>query len=198
MSPETFIFIGRSGCGKGTQAKLLIDMLKARDHDRDVFYLETGAQFRELIKKPTFTSSLAYDIYKSGELQPSFLAIHVWSHEFIAGLNGRQHMVLDGTPRGLGEAMILDGALRFYQRVKPTIVYMNVSNTWSQERLRDRKRSDDRSEDEVTKRLAWFDKDVMPAVEYFRNESWYNFVEVNGEQSIEKVWTELREKIGML
>ena len=28
INPKTFIFIGRSGCGKGTQANLLIEYLK--------------------------------------------------------------------------------------------------------------------------------------------------------------------------
>ncbi len=193
---HTFIFIGPSGCGKGTQAKLLMDWIKKNDAEsRDIFYLETGAQFRELIKKPTHTSALAYDIYKEGELQPSFLAVHIWSHEFIAGMNGRQHIVLDGTPRGLGEAVILDGAMKFYKRERPTVVYFNVSKEWSETRLKERGRFDDKSAEEVAKRLGWFARDVMPAVEYYRANPDYHFIELDGEQTIEEVFEELIGKL---
>ena len=47
VKQQSFIFMGRSGCGKGTQAKLLMEYLKKIDPARDIFYLETGAGVRE-------------------------------------------------------------------------------------------------------------------------------------------------------
>ena len=49
MNPQTFVFIGRSGCGKGTQAKLLQDVLKEKNPDQEIFYIETGANFRKFL-----------------------------------------------------------------------------------------------------------------------------------------------------
>ncbi len=194
---QTFIFIGRSGCGKGTQAALLMEKLKAEDSG-DVFYLETGQRFREFVKQPNYTSGLSYEVMKSGARQPDFLAAHIWSHVLIDTFNGRQHLVIDGTPRSKNEAVILDTAMKFYQLEKPFIVYMNVSNDWARSRLLERGRSDDKGADGIEKRLAWFERDVMPAVEYYRNNPDYNFLEINGEQTIEEVYTELISKIASI
>ncbi len=190
---QTFIFIGRSGCGKGTQAALLMERLRAAS-DTDIFYLETGQKFRNFVKEPNYTAGLAYEIMKTGERQPDFLAAHIWSHLLIESFNGRQHIVIDGTPRSKDEAVMLDTAMRFYKREKPFIVYMNVSNEWSRARLGERARADDKSAGEVEKRLSWFDRDVMPAVEWYRNNRDYRFIEINGEQTIEEVANEIISK----
>ncbi len=191
---QTFIFIGRSGCGKGTQAALLMEKLKAEDSG-DIFYLETGQRFREFVKQPNYTSGLSYEIMKRGERQPDFLAAHIWSHVLIATFNGRQHLFIDGTPRSKNEAVILDTAIKFYKLNKPFVVYMDVSNEWARERLLARGRADDKGAEGVEKRLAWFERDVMPAVEYYREHPDYHFLHINGEQSIEEVHTEFLEKI---
>ena len=52
MELQTFIFIGRSGCGKGTQVTLLQEHIKKQDHKRHIlFYIETGERFRQFIKE---------------------------------------------------------------------------------------------------------------------------------------------------
>ncbi len=106
-NPQTFIFIGRSGCGKGTQADLLKEYLE-KNRSNSVFYLESGARFREFISQNSFTANLSREIMKSGGLQPAFLAIHIWSHIMIEQMNEGKHLIIDGTPRLLDEAKILD------------------------------------------------------------------------------------------
>jgi len=183
MELQTLIFIGRSGCGKGTQATLLKDYIKQNDSEkRELFSLETGAKFREMIEGDSYTSHLSKKIYDAGELQPAFLAIHIWSHILLGDLKENSHIVLDGTPRTYPEAIVLDSVMNFYQRVKPTVIYINVSRDWSKERLSARARFDD-TESEVEKRLNWFDKEVTPALNHLRDIGIYNFVEINGELS---------------
>jgi len=41
------------------------------------------------------------------------------------------------------------------------------------------------------------DRDVLPAVDYLKNNSTYKFVEVNGEQTVEQVRDEMFAKIGI-
>src|SRR4051812_6706129 len=108
MNPQTIIFMGRSGCGKGTQSKLVMDYLKEKDPSRDIFYLETGERFRQFISGDSYSSKLSRKIMEEGTLQPAFIAIHIWSHEFLDHLKGDEHMVLDGTPRTLSEVSALD------------------------------------------------------------------------------------------
>jgi len=188
------MFIGRSGCGKGTQAALLIDSLKKQNSKRRTFCLEMGQKFREFIKKDNYTSKLSNAIYEKGGLQPSFLTIYTWSDIFVHGFNDDDHLIIDGTPRRLDEARVLDGALKFYGREKPSLVYINVSREWSKEKLLARKRIDD-TDEKIEKRLAWFETEVAPAIEFYRGNSDYKFVEVNGEQAIEKVHADIVDKI---
>lgn len=186
MTPLTFIFIGRSGCGKGTQAKLLIEHLKKIDTSRSVYYLESGEQFRKLISGDSFTSRLAKHIYDSGGIQPEFLSVWAWSHLFVENLTGEEHLVLDGTPRRPKEAYVLDTAFKFYDRKKPIFIHLNVSREWSTDKLMARKRIDDKP-GEIETRLNWFDSEVSPTIDFFKGNPDYHMIEINGEQTIEEV-----------
>ncbi len=190
MNPRTFVFIGQSGSGKGTQAKLLIDYIKSKDNNRPVFYLESGVAFRKLVSEEKYTAKLAKHIYEAGGLQPEFLAIFVWSNLLIENLTGEEHLVLDGTPRKLREAHVLDSAFKFYRQERPTVVFLNVSRDWSVLRLTDRNRSDDNPGD-IESRLNWFESDVVPAINFFKNDQYYNFLDINGEQSVDKVHADI-------
>ena len=194
MNPQTYIFIGRSGCGKGTQAELLEKYLESEGDQ--IFYLESGAKFRNFVSQSGYTAKLSNDIMKRGELQPAFLAIHIWSHLMIEQMDEKKHLMIDGTPRKLDEAKILDGALKFYGRAKPKIIYINVSDEWSIARLEGRSRTDDKSLAEVRKRLAWFQTDVMPVLEFYKNNPDYDFFDINGEQTIKQVQQEILNKLG--
>src|SRR6185369_8914356 len=83
MQPQTFIFIGRSGCGKGTQAELLQKSLQEKEPNAQIFYLETGANFREFIKGEKYSNTLARKIMEEGGRQPDFLAVWMWSHVLL-------------------------------------------------------------------------------------------------------------------
>ena len=89
--------------------------------------------------------------------------------------------------------MIFNTVISFYNR-KVVVIYVNVSREWSRERLLARGRNDDDSHG-IEKRLDWFDKDTMPAVDHFKTDSNYNFLDINGEQSIEDVHKEILAKI---
>jgi adenylate kinase family enzyme len=193
MNPQTFVFIGRSGCGKGTQAGLLMQKLKESNPNEEVFYLETGQKFRDFINSPGYTNSIAKKIQDVGGLQPSFLAVWMWSNIFIEQLKGHEYLIIDGTPRKLGEAITFTEAMKFYSR-KPFVIYLNVSRDWSESRLFERHRSDDQKA-VIKKRLDWFDTDVMPAVDYFRTNPDVVFMDVDGERSIEEIHADILSRV---
>ncbi len=184
---HTVIFIGRSGSGKGTQAALFKDRIAKADGGRKILYVETGDRFRQFIRGKNYSSLLSRKAYEEDERQPDFLACWMWSDILIEELDKDMHLVFDGAPRAKDEAEILTSALRFYNREKPTVIYLAVSRRWSEEHLLKRARIDDKNIAKIDKRLDWFDKDVLPVLEYFRNNPYYRFLEVNGEQAIEKV-----------
>ncbi|MBI5138971.1 MAG: nucleoside monophosphate kinase [Candidatus Vogelbacteria bacterium] len=199
----TIIFTGRSGCGKGTQAKLLIENIKSRGCPEDaILYVETGNRFREFIKGDNMASNRSREIMVSGERQPDFLAVTMWANVFIEELKpNHEHLVLDGTPRALNEAKTLDQALKFFKRENPIVINVKVSREKSIEHMHERAKKEGRADDlrpgDIEKRLAWFERDVVPAIEYFRTNSDYQFIEVDGERSIEEVHSEILIALGI-
>lgn len=193
MNSRVILFFGRSGCGKGTQAKLLANVLKSQG--REVIYAETGSKFREFLNTDNYFGKLVGNILKDGKLIPVFLPIWIWTDILVKNFTGEQDLVLDGLCRRFEESVALDSAFNFYKIEKPNIVLMNVSKEWSYSRMMERKRADDTPE-KIQNRLDWYEKDVIPSVEYFRNKPGYNFVEINGEQSIEDVHKDIINKLG--
>ena len=188
MDSKAIVFFGRSGCGKGTQAQLLTDYLEKKG--RDVLYVETGNAFRELIKEENLTSKNIQNILKDGHLIPVFLPIWIWTGFMIKNFSGEEDIVLDGVCRRLEEAVALDSAFDFYKIEKLNIILMNVSKEWSYTRMVERKRADDTPE-KIQNRLSWYERDVLPSIEYFKNKSKYNFIEINGEQTVEEVHNDI-------
>ena len=195
MELQTFIFIGRSGCGKGTQVSLLQAYIKKQDDKRHLFYIETGERFRQFIKEHSLSSRLAAEIYKTGNRQPDFIAVWMWSHLLVERVTGEEHVIFDGTPRSLQEAQIIDTAMTFYNRQRPHVIYLNISRETSKARMIARRRMDDINEEEIERRLNWFETDVVPAVEYFRKYPKYAFVELDGNRPVDEVQKELLAKV---
>ena len=142
-----------------------------------------------------YSNKIADEIYKKGQRQPDFLAVWMWSHILLDKFNGTEHLFLDGITRSLPEAMTFTTALEFYNR-HATVIYINVSRKWSEDRLLARGRADDMTKEEIDKRLDWFDRDSYPAVEYFNVHDRYILLDINGEQIIEKVHADIIEKLG--
>jgi adenylate kinase len=194
MNKDTYIFIGASGSGKGTQVSLLKDYIKKKDPETPIFYLQTGQYFREFIKQDNLAARIARDEIDQGKRAPDFLAMHLWSEVFVNNLTGNEHLILDGSPRSRNEARNLDIALKFFKREQPVVIYLKVHREWSFNHLMERASKEGRADDNaesINRRLDWFDSDVKPAIELYRRDRDYDFVEINGEKSIEEVHEEI-------
>lgn len=191
-TPHTYIFIGRSGCGKGTQAEFL--RKKLSESRFPIFNVQTGNIFREFIQGSGITPERSRHLMDIGARQPDFLAIWVWASILMKRETLDEHWLFDGAPRGLSEAMALETAMEFYSREKPAVVYLNCSKEWAVERLVGRGRADDKRE-EIENRQAFFDLNVIPAVEFFRTSPNCHFFDINGEQTPEEVEKEITEKL---
>lgn len=184
---RTFILFGLSGAGKGTQAKLLTEYLAKNDSERETIYLSTGELFRTFIKSESYTSAKVKSILDEGGLLPEFLPIWIWTDFFNKNIKtNTEHLVLDGIARKKNEAPVLDGALSFYGRTTPDIILINVSHELATRRLKERGRYDDNNED-ISARLNWYETNVVPSINYFRENKRYNIHDINGEQSVEDV-----------
>ncbi|NTV44614.1 MAG: AAA family ATPase [Candidatus Yonathbacteria bacterium] len=189
--PLSFLFYGRSGSGKGTQAKLLEAYLK-KETGADVLYIETGKGLRDLAgKDKLLTGRLTKDVVMSeGGLMPEFLPIWVWADVLVNNYTGGEHLILDGLARRVDEVPVLSSAFRFFGIDRPYIIYLNVSRERAFTMLKGRGRADD-TDESINRRLDWFDNSVQFALESIKSVPSYRYIEINGEQDIEKVQADI-------
>ena len=194
---KVFIFLGRSGCGKGTQADLLMTHLcKVGDKSCKTIHVESGALIREYSKGDSYTQKKTNSVMSSGLLIPEAVIVSLWMKLLDENYTGSENIVFDGCPRKLRESQLLNDTLTFYNIEKPIVISVNVSKNWSEKRLMGRARKDD-TPDSIKKRLEWYETDVVPVLNYYRNNPYYNVIDVNGEQPIEDVQNELLAKLGL-
>jgi adenylate kinase family enzyme len=194
-TPQTFVFLGQSGSGKGEQSTRLQKVLKEKFPEDELLYLETGPNFRKFVVGEKYSNKLAKNIADRGDIQPVFLAVYFWAGALLQNLKGDEHIVFDGICRRLEEAKVFSTAMEFYDR-KPVIIYINVSRKWATDRLVGRGRADDKDLVQLNGRLDWFEKYTVPVIEYFRENDRYTLLEINGEQTIEEVHREILQKLG--
>lgn len=198
--PQTVIFMGRSGSGKGTQVDLLKSFLE-KEHGAPVLHIETGTLFRELVAGDSLTARLANKIYQTGGKNYDFLAIDLIVEFIKKNYTGKETFFFDGALRSHAEAILLDNLLGFYERFdknqfeKPKVVYVDVSIDWAMDKLEKRGRSDDNQIEKMKTKMDWFESDVKPAIEYLKENSNFDFIHINGEQTIEEVHQEILSKI---
>lgn len=173
------------------QSGLLQKSLNEKTPETPIFYIETGQHFRKHVQKAGYTWDRARIVNQSGGRQPDFLAVWVWASLFVEDLKGNEHIMFDGTPRSLGEAKMLHTAFSFYERKKPLVLFLNISRETAEARLRSRGRPDDIDPEAVARRLSWYENDVVPAIDFYREDPSYRFIEINGEQSPEEVHAEI-------
>ena len=97
---------------------------------------------------------------------------------------------MDGTPRTLREALVLESALKFYAIDKPIVIYLKASDDVLRERMIGRGRSDDEKQ-KIENRLQWFNNKVQPALDYFLQNDYFRYHQVDGERSIEEIAQEI-------
>jgi len=197
MEPSTFIFVGPSGSGKGTQVAFLKNVLnKVSAHEQFHFYTGNGVRSYMDELSETDSAKRSRQINKTGGLQPSFVAIWLWADAFIRNLRPDHHLLIDGSPRTVTEAWALDSALRFFERSSSHIVFIDVNKEESKRRLLERNRKDD-TEQGINNRLSWYEERVKPAIDIFKNDDFYTFHHINGEQSPEDVHTDIVASLGI-
>jgi adenylate kinase len=197
VQQQTLIFLGPQGCGKGTHAELLKAYLERTDPNRGVLYFSAGKQLRAFVEQKSYTADLNRSIIEQGGLLPTFLSVHVFSEQLMHEMKGNEHLIVDGFPRTEDQVPVLDSAMRFYKRELPTILYINISDEEAIKRLLLRGRADD-TEEGIRHRLAWTREHMNPILNWFRSNSMYRVLEINGEQSIEAVHSDIDKALGYI
>ena len=197
LQPQAYIFVGRSGSGKGTQATLLMEVLKKIDPEHGIFTVETGKELRNFIEGQAFTQKLAKRIQMNGGFQPSFVAIYNWAKVIIEKYQEGMHMIFDGTSRRLPEAIALDSVFDFFDIKDLWVIYLDIHDEEATKRLLTRGRADDTHEG-IKNRLGNFEEDMKPSVEFFRHNKRYKFLDIDGIRPIDIVHADIVKKVGLV
>jgi adenylate kinase len=103
VSERNLVLLGPPGAGKGTQAERLIE-------DFDLPYYATGNILREAVEKGTELGKQAKEFMDGGKLVPDELICAVIAERLDSG-QADDGFLLDGFPRTIGQAEMLEGTL---------------------------------------------------------------------------------------
>jgi adenylate kinase len=187
------IVLGRSGCGKGTQARFLL----ARLEKKGVHHIETGRFIREMIQGRNISAMVTRRRYDRGELMPAWIPIYLWTNELVEKELVGDHLIFDGAPRRIIEAKLLDEFMAWHGRSLPFCIWVDITPREAVRRLLARGRTDD-TPTVIKNRLDYFSRDVMPVIRYFAKHR--RMVRVDGAPAPEivakEINTALQKKLG--
>jgi len=187
MQPKTVIFIGPQGSGKGTQIEKLDAVLREKDPTRKVVDIQTGRRFRAMAAKGEgYTEKKVQATLDSGVLQPLFLSTVLWGDAMKEHVDTECHLLIDGFPRVVNEAKVLESALKFYERSPLAIINLDTPEDIVRERMQGRARQDDTPES-IEERLRWYREETLPVVEYYRERPDTQVYDIDGTATIEEV-----------
>ncbi|MEY3784517.1 MAG: hypothetical protein RLZZ230_839 [Candidatus Parcubacteria bacterium] len=168
MEPITVIFVGPQGSGKGTQIERLDKIIAEKDPLRRVVDIQTGRRFRSLAAKhETFAERKISTTLDTGALQPDFLTHVLWGQAMIDQLDSKSHLLIDGFPRTVAQAHVLDEAFKFFDRERVQIINLDTPEDIVRKRMYGRARADD-TEESIETRLRWYREDTLPVLTYYR------------------------------
>lgn len=201
------VLLGPPGAGKGTQAKILCDVLSLP-------HISSGDIFRENIKNQTELGVLAKDYIDRGELVPDDVTIDM-IRDRLSKADCKVGALLDGFPRNPTQAEALDAMLANFGGKVNVVPNIYVPDSVLIERLSGRwtcrqqghvfhevhnppkehgicdfdgaelyQREDDKVET-VTNRIRVYHKQTQPLIDYYQQKG--ILVEIDGTQTIDKV-----------
>lgn len=216
-SNKIIIIFGRSGSGKGTQAKLLLKEFGFN-------YISSGKLLRARAQEHDFTGRKLKEVLAKGELIPVPIMFRIWAEEVekLRQEIDKQGLIIDGSPRYLLEAKLMDSAFEWYQWKEIKVILLDISEQEAFERLTNRRicekcgrlipwtgdfkgmkvcdkcggqlvaRDDDQPK-AIRARLAYYKKDVQPAIDYYEKQG--RLIKIDGERSIEDVYYDIKKAI---
>jgi adenylate kinase len=217
-SPLILIFLGKAGSGKGTQVNFLKEKL-------DLDFLGTGELLRLRKKTNDFSGKKIASVIDNGGIVPAPVVFELWMQKFEEFKNRGDFkgVILDGSPRKLREAWLMDDALGWFEwdkRVK--IMLIDISDEEAIKRTISRKTCSkcgniimysketagiencpqcgeklivrpDDTIEGVKNRLKWFEEQVGETIRHY--ESMGRLIRINGEQSVENVFNDIMKEV---
>lgn len=204
------ILLGAPGAGKGTQAAYIVNKYHLP-------HISTGDIFRSNIKERTEIGLIAKSFIDKGQLVPDDVTLKIVEKR-IAESDCENGYLLDGFPRTLPQAeafcniaevdYVIDIEIpfeRLLHRLTGRRVCEKCGASYHVDFLNGKEKCDcganlihrdDDTEETVTKRIKVYTKQTQPLIEYYKAKG--KLIAVNGDQSPEKVFEEIAQKLGDL
>lgn len=182
-----YILFGPPGAGKGTQATAMTEKYGLR-------HISTGALLRKEIAAGTELGKKAHDLIEAGCLVPDEMVEAMIEAEFCKN-EGVSGFLLDGFPRTLAQAEVLDRMLEKRGERVTSVLSLMIPDDMIFERIRHRAmiegREDDASDETIATRIATYHKKTEPLVSFYKETGKYQ--EVDGSGTIEDVRSKVFE-----
>ena len=120
LRKKNLIFLGAPGAGKGTIAKEMVEKYR-------LAHISTGDILRGEVAAGTETGKQAEALLKAGQLVPDELVAGMVRRR-IAAPDCRRGFILDGFPRTIRQAELLEEALRELKLSLDLVVYLEVDD----------------------------------------------------------------------
>jgi len=213
MKSLNIIFLGRSGSGKGTQAELLSKKFS-------LINIDTGDILRALAKKEDKFGTMILKTITQGQLVPAWLVVYCWLNRLLK-IAPEKGVIMEGCPRRLEEAKILEEVFIWLGRENFKVIYLRVPEKEATERLLARRicfkcgrefslyftpqlkkcshcqgklvRRQDDYPGAIKNRMLFFQKKILPVINYFRKKR--ILIEVDGEGSVEDIHQRIFKKL---
>lgn len=216
-SPLIIVLFGAQGSGKGTQARLIQELLK-------VPQVATGDLFRHNLKNNTELGKLAKGFMDKGDLVPDSVT-NAMVQDRLSQEDAHGGVIFDGYPRNIAQAQALDEMLRAMNTGVKQAIYMDVPEAELMRRLTGRwvcrvcqstyhvvfnppqvegvcdrcggelyQRDDDKDKEAIHRRLQLYFDETMPVIRWYEERGLLG--KVNGDQPIEEVNARIKELIG--
>lgn len=165
MKYRTYLIFGAPGAGKGTQGKILGAIPR-------FFHLACGDVFRSLDTRTQIGQ--AFMEYSSrGHLVPDEITVKLWmariadmvgSHTFKPDIDS---LILDGIPRNVRQAEIMQEMIDVKRVFHLSCPDRQALVTRLKKRALKENRFDDANEETIRRRLATYDAESKPLLEFY-------------------------------
>ncbi|MFB3785499.1 MAG: adenylate kinase [bacterium] len=185
---HAFTIFGPPGCGKGTQAAMIKERLR-------YLHVSTGDIFRAAVARQDPLAMKAKELMERGELVPDDVISGMLANELKGILNrssGAKGVILDGFPRTLGQAALLQALLEKLNLHFTGAISLRVPEELLVERLLKRAQIENRPDDTeavVRERMRVYREKTQPLEDYFKQKQ--QLIEVDGVGSLEDVYARL-------
>lgn len=190
------VILGPSGCGKGTQARLLSKRL-------NIPTISTGELIRAQAAAGSIEALKAKEYADRGVWPPDELVESILTANLLK-LDISKGIIFDGTPRTVAQAKWLDETLVFKDASVNKVIHLETTLAHSLARIKGRlleeekagKVRSDETESAIKERFDSYAKTIQPIKEYYGAQG--KLVLINNEQPIEAVHFEICQKLNLL